>query len=421
LAIKEFFDSIFPSRKVGRYLRILDGRTPVFSQFGTNIYFSDIVQNCIDRTATECSKLQLQHIRIDNKTRQQEIVNGSFNRLFKFAPNPLMTTADFIEKIVWLLYLNYNVFIYPVYDVKYDRDGQQYKEYKAFYPLNPKQVTFMQDEQNKIFLEFIFASGDKYTLSYTDVIHIRKKYSMSDIMGGGLNGQPDNTPLLKRLETNDIVIQGIAKAIKTSLSIKLVANIKTMFDTPEMRAERKRFEDELERGNTAILAADLKSDITPINIDPKLIDDATLKSIEGGILRWFGMSFPILSGDYSEDQYQAWFEQSIEPFMNKLGQAFSMTILTQRQQDYGNEIRAYHNRLEYLTIKSKNEIVKIAGEQGLLTRDQKLAIYGFPPIGGDDGAVIDKSLNFINIKIADQYQLQSLKKQKEVTTNNDKN
>jgi len=70
-----------------------------------------------------------------------------------------------------------------------------------------------------------FAAGNNFTLAYSDVIHLRKKFSMNDIMGGGLNGQPDNAALLKVLDINDTVLQGLPKAIKTSLAIRGVLKI----------------------------------------------------------------------------------------------------------------------------------------------------------------------------------------------------
>ena len=113
---------------------MLDGYSPIFTQFGQNIYASDVVQMCVDVIASEISKLRPKHIRTDNNG-MQSVVKGSINRLFKFAPNELMTTSEFLYKVTWLLYTNLNVFIYPMYEIKTDTSGNQYKEYTGFYPL----------------------------------------------------------------------------------------------------------------------------------------------------------------------------------------------------------------------------------------------------------------------------------------------
>ena len=139
------------------YAKFIDGRSPIFNQYGKDIYASDIVQMCIDIIATECSKLQPKHIRID-KNGVQKNVNSNINRLFKFAPNELMTTKDFIEKIIWLLYMNYNAFIYPTY-IQYKDKGRIVTQYTGFYPLNPSQVDFLQDDTGKLFVKMHFTGG----------------------------------------------------------------------------------------------------------------------------------------------------------------------------------------------------------------------------------------------------------------------
>jgi hypothetical protein len=97
-SIKNFFSK--PDKNM-QYAKLLNGYSPIFSQFGNDVYASDVVQTCIDIIATECSKLMPKHIRTDNNG-MQTVVNGSLNRLFKFAPNEQMSTKDFIEKTIWL-------------------------------------------------------------------------------------------------------------------------------------------------------------------------------------------------------------------------------------------------------------------------------------------------------------------------------
>jgi hypothetical protein len=91
VGLKSFFLGLI-SKRPGQlaYAKMLDGSCPVFTQFGNDIYASDIVQMAVDCIATEISKLQPRHIRTDANG-IQTIPNSDINRLFKFAPNPLMT------------------------------------------------------------------------------------------------------------------------------------------------------------------------------------------------------------------------------------------------------------------------------------------------------------------------------------------
>lgn len=391
-----------------KYAKFMDGYSPIFSQFGQNIYASDVVQMCIDVIATECSKLMPKHIRTDNKGLQVNI-KSSINRLFRFTPNELMTTRDFIEKIIWLLYMNYNCFIYPTYEIAYDSRGNTYRNYTAFYPLNPTQATFLQDSSGRLFVKLDFANGDNFTLAYSDVIHLRKKFSVNDIMGGGMNGQPDNQALLKVLQINDTVLQGLEKAIKTSLTVRGVLRINTMLDDEKQQAERAKLENSISTGSSGIVALDLKGDYIPLNPDPKLIDKDTLEFLQNKVLNYYGVSVPILCGDFTDEQYQAFYEKTLEPILISLGQAFSKTLFTPRELDFGNEIVFYERDMMYLSTKTKLELLKTAGEQGLLTDDQKLKILGYPPLADGSGNRRTMSLNYIDVSMANEYQMSRAK------------
>jgi HK97 family phage portal protein len=384
-----------------RYAKFINGQTPVFSQFGKSVYASDIVQMCIDIIATEISKLQPRHIRTDGSG-MQTTPKSSLNRLFKFAPNPLMTTRDFLEKIVWLLFLNYNCFVYPT-----TATVNGVTDYAGFYPLNPTRVEFLQDLSGRLFIKFYFANGNNYTLPYSSVIHLRKKFSVNDIMGGGANGQPDNAALLKVLEINDTVMQGLGKAIKTSLSVRGILKINTMLDDDKQRAEREKFEAAMNAGESGILPQDIKGEYVPLTIDPKLIDSETLDFLQNKVLNWYGVSVPILSGKFTDDDYQAFYERTLETIVIGLGQAFSTSLFSQRELDMGNEMVFYQRDMMYLSTKSKLDLIKLTGEQGLLTDDQKLAMLGYPPIEG--GNRITQSLNYIDRSIINQYQLNGVK------------
>lgn len=404
MALFDFVKGVFSgeARKRMQYARLMDGFSPIFSQFGRNIYASDVVQMCIDVIATECSKLQPKHIRTDNNGMQIN-VKSSLNRLFKFSPNPLMTTRDFIEKVIWLLYMNYNAFIYPVYDLVTDVRGNVTRNYTAFFPLNPTTVTFLQDATGKLFIDLRFANGDSFTLAYSDVIHLRKKFSMNEIMGGGISGQPDNAALLKVLSINDTVLQGLEKAIKISLSIRGVLKINTMLDDDKQKAERERFEAAIAAGTSGILPMDLKGDYTPLTVDPKLIDKDTLEFLQSKVLNYYGVSVPILTGDFTDEQYQAFYEKTLEPIIISLGQAFSKTVFTQRELDVGNEIVFYPQMLLFTNTKNKIAVADILGNRGALTNNELLSLFGYPPYEG--GNVRNMSLNYIDVAISNDYQM----------------
>ena len=108
IGILNYLKGIKKSVQNMKYAKMMNGYTPVFNQFGNNVYASDIVQNAISIICNDMSKLCPKHIRINPEDQMQSVVNDELNRLLKFGPNPLMTTSDFISKIVFQYEYNKN-------------------------------------------------------------------------------------------------------------------------------------------------------------------------------------------------------------------------------------------------------------------------------------------------------------------------
>jgi HK97 family phage portal protein len=385
-----------------RYAQLLSGNAPIFSQYGNNIYSYDIVNECVDCIASELSKLQPRHIRRDPATgKLMKPATDNINKLLK-KPNKLMNIKDFIEKVIWTLYLNSNVFIYPTYDIVIDARGFKSRYYTGFWPLNPIQVDFLEDETGELFVKMTFNNGRSTTLPYADVIHLRKKYSINDILGGSISGNVDNTALLSTLQINDAILTGTAASIKLSQGIKGILKMNSVLDEGKKEAERKAFIDAVTRGE-GIVSMDFKGEFTPVTIDAKTIDAETLKFVENKILRWFGVSIPVLDGVYTDAEYSAFYNKTLELAVTALNQGFTNTLFSQTELSFGNEVVFYQNALELTDINNKLAIMDTLGNRGAFSNNEARQLFGLPPIDGGDEYYT--SLNFINVAIADQYQL----------------
>ena len=77
---------------------MLNGSIPVFTQFGTNIYASDVVQQAVNCIVLEMKKLNPQHIReIEHDITP---VVSEVQRVLTESKMNFMTTSEFIEKIM---------------------------------------------------------------------------------------------------------------------------------------------------------------------------------------------------------------------------------------------------------------------------------------------------------------------------------
>lgn len=398
-------------RRQMTYAKMMNGMVPVFSSFGNDVYASDIVKNAIRCISAEMSKLNPQHIRVDPNG-MQHVVNSDINRLLKYGPNPLMSTSDFLEKIVYMRERYNNVYIYPQYERIPLGKGKYKRKYTAFYPLNPMEVEYLEEESGKLWVKFTFANGYNYTMPYEDIIHWRKDFTENDFVGGDAQGNPDNRAELKLLETDDTILQGIGKGVKASLGVRGIVKIQKMLDDEKQEKEREKFEKKLSESKSGLLTIDLKNDFIPIKLDPKVIDKDTIEFVATRVLAKYGVSLAIYNGDYTDEQYQAFYEKTLEGMVISLGRVFSKVLFTDRELDMGNEIIFYNQGLMFTSMSNKIKAVDILTKLGTLTDNQVLNIFGYPPFDGGD--IRHMSLNYINREIADNYQL-SKNKGKEST------
>lgn len=396
-----WFDKFFKKRpkKIG-LADSITGYTPIFSQFGTNIYASDVVQQALNCIVMEMKKLRPTHVResdVDSTS-----VRGSIQSVLS-NPNEFMTTADFIEKIMWSLLLNYNAFIVPVYDVWKDKNGNEQRKYTALYPIQPTNVNFLKDPTETMYIEFIFANNYRTTLKYSDVIHIKKNYSVNDYMGGDATGQPNNDALLDTLNLNHQLLQGIAKAMKASFSINGVVKFNSMLDGGKTEKALKELEAKLKKSESGFLPLDIKAEYIPMDRKIQLVDDPTLKFIDEKILRNWGVPHCILTGDYTKSQYEAFYQKTLEPYVITISQAFTKTLFTDGERSYGNKILFYPKDLVFMSTAETLEMIRLLGDSGAMYENEKRVAMGMRPLPELQG-VRKMSLNYVDVDIAKSYQ-----------------
>ena len=391
------------------YADTLNGYTPLYSQFGQNIYASDVVQQALKCIVDEIKKLNPTHIRyVGNdpapvKSTVQDVLNE---------PNPLMTTSEFLEKITWLLLLNYNAFIIPIYRTWTDAEtGAERRYYEALYPIKPTQVDFIEDGAGRLFVTFMFMNGYSTTIPYDDVIHIRYNYSVNQYMGGNEMGQPDHKALLGTLQLNEDLLQGVAKAMKSSYAVNGIVKYNTLMDDGRMEAALRELEGKLQRSESGFLPIDLKAEFTPLEHKTALVDKPTLEFIDSKILRNWGVPLPILTGDFTKEQYEAFYQKSLEPLALAISQAFTKKLFTSREKAFGNRVELYPKDLIFMTVGQTLEMINILSPTGALFENEKRVALGLRPLPELEGQRL-MSLNWIAADKAAEYQLQTLKNTK---------
>lgn len=399
-----FFNFFQTKRKNRIYNQLLNNQLPLFSQFGNNIMMSDVVVQAIRCIATEISKLEPRHIRETNNGRVH--VQSNIQRMLYY-PNFLMTRRDFLEKIVFQLFANSNCFILPTYDLTKDSNGRYKKIFKDLWVLNPITVQFIENEGNGLlYLQFTFENGIiSDPILYTDIIHIRQDFSVNDYLGGNSNGQPNNKALLETLKINHVLLQGVEKYLQYNLGISGFFRFNSIVDYDFAVKTVKDLEQKIKVGGVAFAPLDQKADFIPIPKTGATPHKDILQFIEEKILRHFGVPLKILNGEYTKEEYEAFYQKTLEPIIISLSQAFTKTLFTYSEITHGNQIYFYAKDLLFMSIDQKIEMIRLLGDSGALYENEKREIFGLSPIEDLEG-IRRQSLNYVNVEIANTYQLE---------------
>lgn len=399
------FDKLFHREPTSsRIAKSLNGWLPIYGQYGTNIYAYDVVQQTLKCIVDEIKKLNPTHIRVNANYNDPVPVRSDVQDVLN-DPNPLMTTSEFLEKITWLLLLNYNAFIIPVYYTWTDsKTGEERRYYEALYPLKPTQVDFIEDASGKLYVKFWFINGTNTTIPYENVIHLKYNYSVNDFMGGNEVGQPDNGPILETVRLNDKLLKGIAKAMNASYAVNGVVKFNTLLDNGKTEEALQELERKLQNNESGFLPLDIKADFMPLEHKSEIVDEPTLKFVDEKIARNWKVALAILSGDYTKEQYEAFYQSALEPIIKSMSQAFTKKMFTKRAKAFGNRIEMYPKELVFMTQQQTLEMINILSPTGALYENEKRVALGLRPIPELEGLRY-MSLNWVQADIAAKYQL----------------
>jgi len=369
---------------------LLSTSTAVFTPWSGDAYSNDIYRAAVDAIARNAAKLKGSHV-IHYPDRNEIAKNSKLNRLLQVQPNPYMTAYDLLYKLVTHYFLYNNAFAY----LQKDDRGQ----ITGIYPLRAMHVDFLADSNNELYCKFMFANSREVILPYVDIIHLRRNFNNNDLLG-----EP-NTALAPALELAHTQNEGYISAIKSSANIRGILKFTQIMAPEKLKEEKERFiNDYLSIANDGgVVATDQKMEYQPIELKPAIIDDKQIRAIKTKIYDYLGISEAIVNSSYTEDQWAAFYESTLEPIAVQMSLEFTRKIFNEREQAFGNSIIFEANRLQFASNATKAELITNLLPMGILSINEAREILNLPSI--DDGHKYIQSLNYVNKDIADQYQL----------------
>ena len=372
------FEKIFkrpkPPRPVNGYFQMLEGYTPIFTDYDGGVYEMERTRACIHSFATHCSKL-LPTVSGPDSKGVQALLDGR--------PNPFMTSAQFVYKVATIYEAKNTCFIVPILD-EFDR-------LCGFYPINPQQTEII-DVGGEAWLRYTFKNGEKAAIEFSRVGVVNKYLYDSDVMG------EDNRALLPTLQLMSMQNEGIEEGIKNSASFRFMATVNNFAKASDLAKERKNWvQDNLgaDAGGLALFP-NTYTNVQQIQSTAQVVDPEQMRIIDTRVYTYFGTNEEILQNKAVGDKWAAYYEGKIEPFAIQLSQAMTCMTYTRNELTRGNGIVWSANRLQYMTSNDKLQVSSQMFDRGVLSLNMIMDIWNLPHVEDGDKRYIRKEYTEIS-------------------------
>ena len=368
------FGKLTKQRPVTSYKLITDLGDGFYAWKG-NIYKSDIVRACIRPKARAIGKLVGKHIR-DNQNGFVESPDPNIKMLLQ-DPNPLMSGQMLQEKLAVQLEFNNNAFAL----IKRDQDTLLPVE---IYPIPAVEVEMLEGPNGDMFLRFYFEDGKRMVVPYTDVIHLRQDFNNHNLFGDS-----PQEALIDLMDVVRTIDQGMIKAIKNSNVIRWLLKFNQTLRPEDITKETERFvRDFLSSDSKSIGAAavDAKADAEQVTPDNFVPNENQMTNVVERIYDFFNTNKKIVQSNYTEDDWNAYYESVIEPVAMQLANEYTRKLFTRRERGHGNRIVFESISLQYASMSTKLGLERMV-DRGALTPNEWRKILNLAPLPGGDEPV----------------------------------
>lgn len=365
--------------------QLLNSYETTFFNYEGELYDSDVVRSCIHTIASHAAKLKPHHLSSDGTAIQSRI-----SKLLAYRPNPHMNTYDFIYRTISQLYSTNNAYIYLQWF-----DGKLI----GMYPINYSSAE-LKEYQGNMYLTFSFQTGKRVTIPYDELIHLRRHYNRHDLFG-----EEALQPLYSSLNVLDTANQGIISAIKNSARLRGFLKFNQNLRSEDIKKQKDEFMAEyLNTSNDGgIGALDSKADFIPLKMESVMADDKQTASAKDNVYRYFNISEKIITSNYTEDEYNAFYSSVIEPIAIQMSLEFTSKIFTEREKGFGNQIIFSAERLTFANNSTKAQLINTLLPLGVMSINEARTILELAPIEDGDRHLV--SLNYVDLSKANEYQL----------------
>lgn len=355
---------------VSQYKMITDEGNGYYAWNG-NLYQSDIIRAAIRPKVRAFGKTVAKHLR--NGPEGLKVNPDVYMKFLLEEPNPYMTGQMLQEKLITHLELNNNAFAYI------NRDDNGYP--MEIYPITATSAEAVKNDNGELFIRFTLRNGSTVVFRYTDIIHLRKDFNDNEIFGD--SPAPALTQLMEVITTTD---QGIIKSIKNSTVIKWLLKFNQNVRPEDLKKATKQFTDDylnIDAENGGAAAIDSKLDAEQVTANEVATNEKQMVETVKRVYHFFNTNEKIVSSNYSENEWIAYYESSIEPDVLQTSGEYSRKLFSRRERGHGNKIIFESANLSFASMQTKLNLVQFV-DRGVMSPNEVREVLNMAPAPDGD-------------------------------------
>lgn len=357
--------------------RLLNSYSPVFTTYNSGLFEMGLTRSCIDKIATQCSKLN-------------PVINGNknykrLNTILQTKPNRIMTTQQFLYRLVTILLVENNAYIVPIFDNDINRN------IVGFYPVRAAGSKIVTHKGVDYLVYKI--QDNEYVIEYEYVGSLKRHYYKKEYVG------ESNEAIHSTMDLIDTQEQGIKEGIKSGAMIRFLARLGVVQNAESIKNEQKRLkEDQLSMDNNGgILIFDSKfADIQKVDSKPFIVDKEQMDLIKNNVFDYFHISETILQNTASEDQWNLFYEDVVEPIAIQISQVLTNMIIKFTDIERGLNVVLESTKLQFISNTTKLNVSQQLFDRGILSTNQVMDIWNLPHVEDGDKRYIRKEYTEVN-------------------------
>jgi HK97 family phage portal protein len=225
--------------------------------------------------------------------------------------------------------------------------------------------------------------GEKLIIKYSDVIHIR--YEPNNIFNGDkFNCKTNMIPDLIDKQIKTMITQ-LANNGKLSGILKLKGGMAADGKDNAKHSKLKAFASAfINENKTGLAVLDSNEEFQQLSRDFYSSNIEDIDKLKNYIYSQYGVNEKIINGTYNNEEYEAFYNNTLEPIVTKIKQEFNRKLFTRDQYKSGEEILINKKLIIGGNLKDKAQFLREMVQLDVLELNEARVLNGVAPKQGRD-------------------------------------